>query len=84
MAALVEAELRQRGLIGREEFYPGRPIIVTRNDRATELSNGDTGVVVGDAEGRRVWFPAEPGFQSGGIAAIMKPGCMVARVMDAV
>ena len=54
---LVEAELRQRGLIGREEFYPGRPIIVTRNDRATKLSNGDTGVVVGDAEGRRVWFP---------------------------
>ena len=54
---LVEAELRQRGLVGREEFYPGRPIIVTRNDRATELSNGDTGVVVGDAEGRRVLFP---------------------------
>ncbi|MDE0178629.1 MAG: exodeoxyribonuclease V subunit alpha [Gammaproteobacteria bacterium] len=54
---LVEAELRQRGLVGREEFYGGRPIIVTRNDRATELSNGDTGVVVDDGDGRRVWFP---------------------------
>lgn len=55
---LVETELRQRGRVGREEFYPGRPIIVTRNDPATRLSNGDTGVVVDDgAGGRRVWFP---------------------------
>ena len=54
---LVEAELRQRGLVGREEFYPGRPIIVTRNDRATKLSNGDTGVVVDRGDGTRVWFP---------------------------
>ncbi|MCY3622601.1 MAG: ATP-binding domain-containing protein, partial [Gammaproteobacteria bacterium] len=47
-----------RGRVGREEFYPGRPIIVTRNDPATRLSNGDTGVVVDDgAGGRRVWFP---------------------------
>ena len=54
---LVETELRQRGLVGREEFYPGRPIIVTRNDPATRLSNGDTGIVVDDGDGRRVWFP---------------------------
>ncbi|MCY4056612.1 MAG: exodeoxyribonuclease V subunit alpha, partial [Gammaproteobacteria bacterium] len=54
---LVENELRQHGLIGREEFFPGRPIIVTRNDRATALSNGDTGVVVDGVNGRRVWFP---------------------------
>ena len=55
---LVEDELRQRGLVGREEFYPGRPIIVTRNDPATRLSNGDTGVVVDEGgAGRRVWFP---------------------------
>ena len=54
---LVEAELRRRGAVSRETFYPGRPIIVTRNDRATELSNGDTGVVVGDGDSRRVWFP---------------------------
>ena len=41
-----------------DEFYVGRPIIVTRNDRQTGLSNGDTGVVVGVADGRRqVWFP---------------------------
>ncbi|MCE2461160.1 MAG: exodeoxyribonuclease V subunit alpha, partial [Pseudomonadales bacterium] len=54
---LVETELRQLGLVGRDEFYLGRPIIVTRNDGATGLSNGDTGVVVDHEDGRRVWFP---------------------------
>ena len=57
--ALVERWLRARGLAPAEdEFYPGRPLIVTRNDRRTGLSNGDTGVVVLDARGRRrVRFP---------------------------
>ncbi len=42
----------------RDEFYVGRPIIVSRNDRQTNLSNGDTGVVVPGASGRpQVWFP---------------------------
>ena len=45
-------------MLDRETFYVGRPIIVTRNDRQTGLSNGDTGVVVDGGEGRRqVWFP---------------------------
>ena len=56
---LVEQRLRDAGLIpANDEFYPGRPIIVTRNDQATGLSNGDTGVVVLDTQNRRrVWFP---------------------------
>jgi len=55
---LVERGLRARGAIGHEEFYVGRPIIVTRNDRQTGLSNGDTGVVVAaEGEHRQVWFP---------------------------
>ena len=55
---LVERGLRARGVLESDEFYVGRPIIVTRNDRQTGLSNGDTGVVVGAAGGRRqVWFP---------------------------
>ena len=55
---LVERGLRARGVLDREEFYVGRPIIVTRNDRQTGLSNGDTGVVVAGGGGRRqVWFP---------------------------
>ena len=54
---LVERRLRDAGVIGDDDFYIGRPIIVTRNDRHTGLSNGDTGVVV-DADGRhQVWFP---------------------------
>ena len=56
---LVEQRLRATGLIPvDDEFYPGRPIIVTRNDRPTGLSNGDTGVVIRDSQNRRrVWFP---------------------------
>ena len=55
---LVERGLRARGVLENDEFYVGRPVIVTRNDRQTGLSNGDTGVVVADGEGRRqVWFP---------------------------
>ena len=57
--ALVERRLRARGLVpARDAFYPGRPILVTRNDARTGLSNGDTGVVVhGAAVHPRVWFP---------------------------
>ena len=56
---LVERRLRARGLApAHDAFYPGRPILVTRNDSRTGLSNGDTGVVVRDAGGpARVWFP---------------------------
>ena len=56
---LVERRLTELGRRGeRDEFYPGRPIIVFRNDRQTGLSNGDTGVVLPDeGAGRRVWFP---------------------------
>ena len=54
---LVERRLRDVDAIGDDEFFVGRPIIVTRNDRHTGLSNGDTGVVV-EADGRQqVWFP---------------------------
>ena len=56
---LVERRLRARGLApAHHAFYPGRPILVTRNDPRAGLSNGDTGVVVRDSAGRtRVWFP---------------------------
>ncbi len=32
-------------------WYPGRPLLVTTNDRDTGLYNGDTGVVVADGHG---------------------------------
>ena len=39
-----------------ERWYIGRPVLVTRNDRALRLSNGDVGVILADPErpGRRV------------------------------
>ena len=56
---LVERRLRGLGLVPPDDdFYPGRPILVTRNDPRTGLSNGDTGIVVRDAADRiHVWFP---------------------------
>jgi len=56
---LVERRLARLGRRSRrDEFYVGRPIIVSRNDRQTNLSNGDTGVVVPGETGRpQVWFP---------------------------
>jgi len=56
---LIEQALRARGLVPEDaEFYPGRPIIVTRNDSQTGLANGDSGIVVVDDQGaRKVWFP---------------------------
>ncbi len=56
---LVERRLaRSRRRSGDDEFYVGRPVIVSRNDRQTNLSNGDTGVVVpGDSGRPQVWFP---------------------------
>ena len=56
---LVERRLTELGRRTElDDFYVGRPIIVSRNDRQTNLSNGDTGVVVpGDSDHPRVWFP---------------------------
>ena len=56
---LVERRLGALGLApAHEPFYPGRPILVTRNDARTGLSNGDAGIVLRGPDGRsRVWFP---------------------------
>ena len=64
---LVERRLRAHGLVpANDAFYPGRPILVTRNDPRTGLSNGDTGVVVREPGGpARVWFPELRGEDGG-------------------
>ncbi|MCK6210143.1 exodeoxyribonuclease V subunit alpha [Georgenia sp. EYE_87] len=41
-------------------WYPGRPLLVTANDRETGLYNGDTGVVVADGEGGVVAVFGDP------------------------
>ncbi|MEN9417183.1 MAG: hypothetical protein RI988_803 [Pseudomonadota bacterium] len=41
-------------------WYPGRPVIVRRNDYVLQLYNGDIGLALPDADGRlMVWFPGE-------------------------
>ena len=57
--ALVERKLRELGLVAaNKKFYPGRPIIVTRNDYDIGLANGDLGIVLDGAGGLgKVWFP---------------------------
>jgi exodeoxyribonuclease V alpha subunit len=41
-------------------WYPGRPLLVTANDRETGLYNGDTGVIVADGEGGVVAVFGDP------------------------
>jgi exodeoxyribonuclease V alpha subunit len=44
------------------DWYPGRPVLVTQNDHALRLFNGDVGIALRDPDGRlRVVFEAEGG-----------------------
>jgi exodeoxyribonuclease V alpha subunit len=54
----IEAALRQRGLLRGGEWHVGRPVMVTRNDPALGVHNGDVGLALPSADGRslRVWF----------------------------
>jgi exodeoxyribonuclease V alpha subunit len=51
-------DVAARGHRDAGAWYPGRPLLVTANDRDIELYNGDTGVVLADPEagGVRVAF----------------------------
>lgn len=45
-----------------ERWYPGRAIMVTRNDTAIGLFNGDIGIALQETDGRyRVWFAQSEG-----------------------
>ncbi len=61
----VRALLARQGLVPAEgEWYPGRPVLVTRNDPAMGLFNGDVGLVFADpcaAGSLRVLFPTRDG-----------------------
>ncbi len=54
----LEAALDERftGLRWGGEWYPGRPVMITRNDYTLELYNGDIGVCVAGADGLEVVF----------------------------
>jgi exodeoxyribonuclease V alpha subunit len=60
--ARVEALLQQHGVRTADPWYPGRQVLVTANDHANNVWNGDLGVVVVDAEGKtQVAFPLGDG-----------------------
>lgn len=46
----------RRGLRTGTRWYPGRPVIVTRNDYDLRIFNGDIGVALETAAGLRVFF----------------------------
>jgi len=56
--AAIEAELKQHWNVAPEAvWYAGRAVLITRNDYAQRLFNGDIGLCLSDTDGRlRVWF----------------------------
>ncbi|WP_373500862.1 exodeoxyribonuclease V subunit alpha [Desulfococcus sp.] len=56
---IAEDVLRGEGLIQpKGTWYPGRPVMVTRNDYPLRLFNGDVGITLQDPRGKlRVCFP---------------------------
>ncbi len=59
---LIESILRKEKIcIGPGQSYPGRPVMITKNDYALELFNGDVGIMLPDVENQRgplkVFFP---------------------------
>ncbi|MDE2154952.1 MAG: exodeoxyribonuclease V subunit alpha [Xanthomonadaceae bacterium] len=68
--ALVARRLGARyGIDAGRAWHHGRPVIVTRNDYARGLFNGDVGIALEGGEGLRVWFASSdrdghPGLRS--------------------
>jgi exodeoxyribonuclease V alpha subunit len=62
---LVEQILNEEGLIQPDStWYPGRPLLITRNDYNLRLFNGDVGIVLPDAAENndlRAFFPTADG-----------------------
>jgi exodeoxyribonuclease V alpha subunit len=54
----IESALDERypGLRWKGEWYPGRPVMITRNDYVLDLYNGDIGVAVGPPERMQAVF----------------------------
>nr|WP_318383849.1 exodeoxyribonuclease V subunit alpha [uncultured Enterobacter sp.] len=42
-------------------WYEGRPVMISRNDSALGLFNGDIGIALDRGEGLRIWFPLPDG-----------------------
>ncbi|MEQ6289537.1 exodeoxyribonuclease V subunit alpha [Vogesella sp. GCM10023246] len=58
----IETELERQGRKpAGSDWYPGRPVMVTRNDYSIGLFNGDIGLTVQQGERLRVLFPTPDG-----------------------
>ncbi len=58
-AALQSVLIRAFG-VGERDWFPGRIVMITRNDDAQALFNGDIGIALPDEQGRlKVWFEGD-------------------------
>ncbi|KFN48830.1 exodeoxyribonuclease V subunit alpha [Arenimonas composti] len=73
--AAIEAGLRRHWALPVDAgWYPGRVVMVTRNDYGLRLFNGDIGLCLADADGSlRVWFEADGGLRA------LAPGALPAH-----
>ncbi|MGH1461544.1 MAG: exodeoxyribonuclease V subunit alpha [Neptuniibacter sp.] len=62
----VREGIQSRGLIKADTiWYQGRPVMITQNDAALNLFNGDIGITLVDSSGRlKVWFEQNGEFRS--------------------
>lgn len=60
---LEQSLLRQRRIsrLAHSRWYHGRPVMISRNDSALGLFNGDIGIALDQGQGVRVWFPLPDG-----------------------
>ena len=64
--ALLTRELAAKfGVEANGAWHHGRPVIVTRNDYARGLFNGDVGIALEGDDGLRVWFDGADGVPRG-------------------
>lgn len=52
-----EEALRATGLVGWNDWYAGRPVMVTENDPLNGVFNGDVGVAIDEGGPFAAWFP---------------------------
>ncbi|MDF2179813.1 exodeoxyribonuclease V subunit alpha [Aliiglaciecola sp. CAU 1673] len=73
--AQVQLALTQRGWIRpQQDFYPGRPLMVSQNDYRVRLFNGDIGICMADREGMlKVWFMDSQGELKGLLPSRVPP-----------
>lgn len=55
---------RQQANLGDAMWYPGRPVMVTRNDPLLRLFNGDIGIALPTPSGLRIFFADGAGFRA--------------------